>query len=302
MSNQIQPYSEILQRPLNTNKNALTAQPRIINNMGTHKNAKIKACDRDKSGVCLRQMSILAKEHNAEFGILRSSHRFVKRLFDIILSATLLLLLSPLFIVVITVLLLTGEHKVFYMQERIGKGGKPFRILKFATMIKNSATTGTKTITVRNDPRVLPVGRILRKTKINELPQLLNVFIGKMSIIGPRPLVAKGYGNYSDTVRQSISKLKPGLTGIGSIVFIDEEKYVSQAYDPALFYRSVIFPHKGELECWYCKHCSLHVDLAIVLVTVWIIFFPTSNLTCKIFKTMPKVNLEELLMRFNSNG
>ena len=116
----------------------------------------------------------------------------MKRFFDIVLSGLAILCLSPLLIPVVIILKLTGEHYIFYTQERIGLGGKPFGLLKFATMLKNSPNMGAGDITTHNDPRVLPFGRILRKTKINELPQLFNIFLGDMSIIGPRPLTEIG--------------------------------------------------------------------------------------------------------------
>ena len=110
------------------------------------------------------------------------------RFFDIFLSSLAITALSPLLIPVMLVLALTGEGKIFFRQERIGKGMKAFKLLKFATMLENSPNMGSGTITTKNDPRILPVGRLLRKTKINELPQLINIFLGDMSIIGPRPL------------------------------------------------------------------------------------------------------------------
>ena len=109
------------------------------------------------------------------------------RFFDILFSSIALLLLSPLLVPIVITLKLTGEGEVFFLQERIGKGGDKFKLFKFATMLKNSPNIGTGTVTMRGDPRVLPVGTFLRKTKINELPQLLNIFFGDMSVIGPRP-------------------------------------------------------------------------------------------------------------------
>ena len=175
-------------------------------------------------------------------------YKIIKRLFDFVMALLALTVLSPLLIPVIIGLLLTGEHYVFYFQERIGKGGKAFDIWKFATMLKNSPNIGTGTLTTRNDPRVLPMGKFLRKTKINELPQLINILIGNMSIIGPRPLVKDTYDLYADDVKECISKVTPGLSGIGSVIFRDEEYYVSKAKDPVGFSRQYIQPQKGELE------------------------------------------------------
>ena len=136
------------------------------------------------------------------------------RLCDIVLALIALIILCPLLLPVVLVLRLTGEGEIFYVQERIGLSQRPFGLLKFATMLKNSPHMGTGTITVRNDPRVLPVGRILRKTKINELPQLLNVLAGDMSVIGPRPLTKNHFNHYSPELRDVIGSVRPGLSGL----------------------------------------------------------------------------------------
>ena len=215
---------------------------------------------------------------------------FIKRSLDILLSLTALLILSPILIPICIILLLTGEHEVFYFQTRIGRGGKPFQVWKFATMIKNSANIGTGLITTRNDPRVLPVGRILRKTKINELPQLINILIGDMSIIGPRPLVENGYLAYSEDIRECINQLRPGLSGIGSVIFRDEELYISQANDPVKYYNEKIQPVKGELEKWYFLNKSLYVDFMIIFLTCWVILFKKSKLAYRVFTGLPEFN------------
>lgn len=227
-------------------------------------------------------------------------YKIIKRIFDFTMSLLALLVLSPLLVPIIIGLLLTGEHYVFYFQERIGKGGKSFNVWKFATMLKNSPNIGTGTITTRNDPRVLPMGGFLRKTKINELPQLINILIGNMSIIGPRPLVKKGYDIYFDEVKDCISKMTPGLSGIGSVIFRDEEYFVSLATDPVEFSKQYIQPHKGNLEVWYFNNRGLWVDFMIIFLTVWVIIFPKSDLVYKVFPTLPKINLEKAAEEFNS--
>ena len=229
-------------------------------------------------------------------------YKIIKRLFDFVMVLLALIVLSPLLIPVIIGLLLTGEHYVFYFQERIGKGGKAFDIWKFATMLKNSPNIGTGTVTTRNDPRVLPMGKFLRKTKINELPQLINILIGNMSIIGPRPLVKKTYDLYADDVKECISKVTPGLSGIGSVIFRDEEYYVSKAKDPVEFARQYIQPQKGELEKWYYHNRSLYVDFMIIFLTCWVIVFPKSDLVYKVFKTLPRLDLEKDVETFNANN
>ena len=166
-------------------------------------------------------------------------------------------------------------------------------------MLKISPNIGTGTVTTRNDPRVLPMGKFLRKTKINELPQLINILIGNMSIIGPRPLVKKTYDLYADDVKECISKVTPGLSGIGSVIFRDEEYYVSKAKDPVEFARQYIQPQKGELEKWYYHNRSVYVDFMIIFLTCWVIVFPKSDLVYKVFKTLPRLDLEKDVETFN---
>ena len=167
----------------------------------------------------------------------------LERFFDIFFSALALLVLSPLLLLVILVLRFSGEGEVFFLQERVGKSGRTFKLMKFATMLKNSPNIGTGTVTVRDDPRVLPVGKLLRKSKINELPQLLNIFLGHMSIIGPRPLTAQTFGFYSLEAQGVVRKVRPGLSGIGSIIFRGEEEIMSGASASVEFYSDVIAPN-----------------------------------------------------------
>lgn len=214
---------------------------------------------------------------------------FLKRIMDITLSTIALLVLSPLFLVVSLLLLFTGEHYVFYFQQRIGLMNKPFDIWKFATMLKNSPNMGTGTITLRKDPRVLPCGAFLRKTKINELPQIINVFIGNMSVVGPRPLTANHFNTYNQDVKEVLYHIKPGITGIGSIVFRDEERLISASdLPPAEFYAKYISPYKGELEKWYYNNRSLGVDFKLIFLTAWVIVKPESNLPFRWLKGLPE--------------
>lgn len=216
------------------------------------------------------------------------------RIIDVLISLFALVVLLPLFIPVIIILLLTGEHKVFYLQKRVGYKNKNFKILKFATMLSNSANIGTGSLTLKNDPRVLPFGFFLRKTKINELPQILNVLIGDLAIVGPRPQMKVDFEKYSEDVQNKIYNIRPGLTGIGSIIFRDEETLISFAAkneNPHDFYKRVIAPYKGELEMWYQSNRSIFIDLKIILMTAWIIINPKTRLYNKWFKGMPKRNL-----------
>ncbi|MEO7045350.1 MAG: sugar transferase [Ferruginibacter sp.] len=214
-------------------------------------------------------------------------YQLLKRILDILLATIALILLSPVFIVVTIILLVTGEHVVFYFQKRIGHNNKPFDIWKFATMQKNSPSIGTGEITLRNDPRVTAFGRFLRKSKINELPQIINVLKGDMSIVGPRPLMQVSFNLYSDNIKNQIYNTRPGITGIGSLIFRDEEKLISEAPDPRAMYDS-IYPYKGELELWYLKNQSTLTDIKIIFLTAWSIIFPTNNLSHRFFKTLPQ--------------
>jgi lipopolysaccharide/colanic/teichoic acid biosynthesis glycosyltransferase len=213
---------------------------------------------------------------------------FLKRLIDILLSFIALTILSPILIPVVVGLLLTGEHYVFYFQERIGYKNKRFNIWKFATMLNASPNLTGGLHTTRKDPRILPMGGFLRKTKINELPQLINIFKGDMSIIGPRPLVDKTFTPYPQHVQDNIYNVKPGLTGIGSIIFRDEERLLSETkMETKEFYAKHISPYKGELELWYQKNLSFITDVKLVFCTAWVIIFPESELPFRIFKGLP---------------
>ncbi len=220
---------------------------------------------------------------------------FFKRLSDIVLSLTAILIILPFWIPICIILLLTGEHEVFYFQKRIGYKNKPFFIWKHATMLKNSEKMGNGLLTTRNDPRVLPLGKFLRKTKINELPQLINIFKGDMSIVGPRPLVDKTFTPYPKHVQENIYNVKPGLTGIGSIIFRDEERLLSETEMKLKdFYQSYIAPHKGKLELWYQNNLSFYTDIKLVFITAWVIVSPGSDLVYKVFKDLPPFPVELL--------
>ncbi len=210
-----------------------------------------------------------------------------KRFTDIIIASAALILLSPIFIPVMIILLLTGEHEVFYLQQRIGFKGRSFPILKFATMVKNSPNMGMGEITLRNDPRVTPFGKFLRKTKINELPQILNVLKGEMSIVGPRPLMEVSYRLYNTEQQQTIYSRKPGITGIGSLIFRDEEKILSASSDPRETYK-LIYPYKAAVEVWYAQNANTKNDLLIILLTAITIIFPENKLINSFFKGIPQ--------------
>ena len=217
----------------------------------------------------------------------------LKRTFDLISSGILTIILSPLLIPLAIILKLTGEGKIFYIQQRVGQGGKNFGLLKFATMLENSPNMSGGDVTMGNDPRVLPVGRFLRKTKINELPQLLNIVLGDISVVGPRPLTPRTFGFYPKDIQKEIKDLKPGLTGIGSIVLRDEESILAKSPKPHLqCYEEDIAPYKGKLEVWYKQNKSFALDLTLIFLTIWVIFFPKSTLYEKWFKDLPENNLK----------
>lgn len=213
-------------------------------------------------------------------------YKSIKRILDILIAGFAFVVLSPVLIPVMIILKFTGEYEIFYFQKRMGYKNKPFDIWKFATMLKNSPNIGTGEITLRNDPRVMPFGSFLRKTKINELPQIFNVLKGDMSIVGPRPLMEVSFLQYDENIRKNIYNVKPGITGIGSLIFRDEEKIVSEAVDPKAMY-SKIFPFKGELEMWYQKNASVQTDFKIIFLTAWSIIFPENKLASKFFKDLP---------------
>lgn len=186
------------------------------------------------------------------------------------------------------------------MQERIGKYGKKFNLLKFATMLKASPSIGSGTITLRDDPRVLPVGKWLRKTKINELPQLLNILLGDMSFVGPRPQAEDNFSAFPIKYQEIITKVKPGLSGIGSIIFRNEEDIISNTPESIEFYNNIIVPYKGQVESWYCQNQTIIVYFLVIFVTVWVILFPSSQILWRVFKGLPTPPDElSVLLRHN---
>ncbi len=213
----------------------------------------------------------------------------VKRIFDLTIAITALLLLFVPLIIVMIILKFSGEGEIFYLQNRLGYLNSEFKIIKFATMIKNSPNIGTGSLTLRNDPRVLPFGKFLRKYKINELPQIFNVLLGTMSIVGPRPQMKVDFEKFPIDKRNEIYKSKPGITGIGSIIFRDEEKSISNFDgDKHQFYKNKIAPYKTDVELWYFNNQSLFIDIKLIVLTAWVIIFPKSKIINKTFKSLPK--------------
>ena len=211
----------------------------------------------------------------------------MQRLFDIIFSALGLIVLAPLLILIAVLLRFSGEGEIFFTQERIGKNGKCFSLFKFATMLKDSPHIGTGTITMKDDPRILPFGGFLRKSKINELPQLLNIILGDMSIIGPRPLTGQTFSSYSPATQQAIQGVRPGLSGVQQIVIRDEEGLMDGSSASVVFYSSVLAPYKGELEEWFVANQSLYIYLTTIFMTVWVILAPKSSAVWLVFQGLP---------------
>lgn len=219
-------------------------------------------------------------------------YKLFKRISDFTMSLVVILILFPFLIPIAVVLKFTAEGEIFYLQDRIGFKNCKFKIYKFATMLKDSINLGTGSITLKNDFRVTSIGKYLRSTKVNELPQLYNILKGDISVVGPRPVLEQDWKLYPASLRHKIYDVKPGLTGIGSIVFRDEESIISEITNEDYhdFYERVIAPYKGELEMWYQEHISFFLDLKLIFITAWVILFPTSKLYEKWFKDLPKRN------------
>jgi lipopolysaccharide/colanic/teichoic acid biosynthesis glycosyltransferase len=211
------------------------------------------------------------------------------RFFDIFFSSIAIIVLIPFMLPIIIALKLTGEHNIFYGQTRVGRYGKDFKLLKFATMLKDSPNLPGGLYTSTNDPRMLPMGKFLRKTKINELPQLINIFIGQMSVVGYRPTVREHYNAYPEEAIQKLYNAKPGLTGIGSIVFRNEEEILQQFEDKKTFHREIIIPYKALLECWSADNKTLWNYFKMIFITAVIVAKPSSSVWKKAFPGLPPV-------------
>lgn len=212
----------------------------------------------------------------------------MQRFFDVFFSLISICVLAPFLVPIAIALRLTGEGEVFYKQARVGRYGREFALLKFATMLKDSPNLGAGEITLKNDSRILPFGSFLRKTKINELPQLLNILKGDISVVGPRPMVPRTFALYERTAKQKLSEIRPGLTGVGSIFFRDEERFLDGMDDPMQFYREVIIPFKTSLELWYVENRSILLYFTLFFITAWVVVFPKSQIIWWVFPELPK--------------
>ena len=194
--------------------------------------------------------SLNSRCDEAMFEKLRTLSPSLCRILDVLLASLAILILVPLFSIIVPILKFSGEGEILFRQTRVGRNGQPFSIIKFATMLKNSPNMTGGTITVYNDPRILPFGRLLRATKINELPQLFNVLVGDMSLVGPRPQALSYFLEFTDFGQEKITTVKPGLTGVGSI-FSNEEKLLANfdGNHEELYTKHVV-PYKEALEIW----------------------------------------------------
>jgi len=190
----------------------------------------------------------------------------VKRAFDILTSSTALLLLLPLFLLLALAVALSSPGGAFFRQTRVGKEGRSFSLLKFRSMRPGSEAQGQITVGGR-DPRITGIGYFLRKSKLDELPQLLNVLIGDMSIVGPRPEVPKYVALYTAAQREVLS-VRPGITGLASIAYIDENEVLGRSSDAERTYIEEVMPAKLVLDLRYVKDKGLVRDLGIIFGTL----------------------------------
>ncbi len=189
----------------------------------------------------------------------------MKRAFDFLLSSLGLVFLSPLFLLITVAVHLDSSGPIFFRQERAGKNGNPFTIFKFRSMVPGAANKGPL-ITAAGDPRVTRVGRFLRRTKLDELPQLINVWKGDMSLVGPRPEVPAYVALYNERQRKVLS-VRPGITDPASILYADEEGILASAANPQRLYEETILPRKLELNLRYIENMSLTMDISLILKT-----------------------------------
>lgn len=190
-----------------------------------------------------------------------------KRLFDLLLSSIGLLLLAPLLLLIATLVKLDSPGPVMFRQERVGRFGQPFLIHKFRTMRHEPAGQGLQ-ITVGADRRITRVGGFLRASKLDELPQLLDVWLGDMSLVGPRPEVPRYVAHYPAELREKVLSVRPGITDIASIEYRDESAVLARAADPERAYIDEVLPHKLALAARYVERSSLWLDVWLIWRTV----------------------------------
>ena len=196
----------------------------------------------------------------------------LKRIFDLVCSGFGLLFLSPLFLMIAVLITLESNGPVFFRQERVGLNGRVFQIHKFRTMSADAERKGLQ-ITVGPDQRITRVGAVLRKYKLDELAQLIDVFVGHMSLVGPRPEVAKYIACYPEAVRAEILSVRPGITDWASIQFKDENDILGRAPDPEKAYVEEVLPIKQRYYVEYVRGRSFFGDLRIIFVTIFVVLW-----------------------------
>lgn len=214
------------------------------------------------------------------------------RLFDILISFFALLILSPILIIIALLLRLTGQGKVFFIQKRVGINGELFNLIKFVTMLKDSPSIGTGEITLSNDSRVLPLGKYLRKSKLNEIPQLYNVLKGDMSLIGYRPQTLKYWGCFEKEHQKILKNHRPGLSGMSSILLRDEEKYLENLSDPVMTDEKILMPFKGRVEAWYSENQTFCLYIKLIFLTTIRVLRPSSSVFFGLIEKMPAFQKE----------
>ena len=189
----------------------------------------------------------------------------MKRIFDLLVSGILLITTAPILLVVAIAVRLSSAGPVIFCQQRVGRHGRLFNILKFRTMRVASAG---REITVANDARITPLGGLLRKWKLDELPQLVNVMRGDMSLVGPRPDVPSYVERYPDELRRQVLTVRPGITDLASIKYRNENELLAQQADPDRYYVEVIMPDKLAMGAAYAANVTLINDMRIIVATI----------------------------------
>ena len=228
-------------------------------------------------------------------------YKYIKSFFDVTLAVFVVLLLLILLLPLMFILRLTGEGEVFYLQERIGLNNEPFQIIKFATMLKDSPNMMGGGFVEANDTRLLPLGAFLRKTKINELPQLINVLRGDMSLVGFRPLAKASYDTTVGIGGSSTYTVLPGITSLASILLRNEEEILADvsACERQYFYDTKILPKKVAMDRWWKDNKSFYNYLALIFLTALALFLPYQLLPLKLLTNLP---LEALVLDIERKG
>jgi len=192
----------------------------------------------------------------------------VKIIFDFLLALFGVILFAPIFLVIVFLIKLDSKGSVFFMQSRVGLDGKFFKIIKFRTMNVNQNSNST--ITLKDDPRITRIGKYLRKSKIDELPELFNILIGDMSFVGPRPDVS-GYADLLKGENRNILKLRPGITSHASLKYSNEEVLLSKVVDPISYNNNTIYPDKVRMNLNYYKNHNIWIDIKVIFATLYLL-------------------------------